>query len=59
MSELPQPRHDTTDGKQGRAQMPVIEVEAVLGSAREIVVRHRDEEYRLRVTRNQKLILTK
>jgi hemin uptake protein HemP len=32
---------------------------ALLGGARELVIEHRGEEYRLRITSNDKLILTK
>ncbi len=32
---------------------------AILGPDREIVICHRDEEYRLRLTSNDKLLLTK
>ena len=31
----------------------------LLGSSRELILVHRDAEYRLRLTRNDKLILTK
>jgi hemin uptake protein HemP len=33
--------------------------EALLGGAREVILEHRGEQYRLRVTSNGKLILTK
>ena len=33
--------------------------EQLLGGAREIAIRHEGQEYRLQVTRNGKLILTK
>lgn len=36
-----------------------IRVEEILGGAREAVILHGHEEYRLRLTRNGKLILTK
>ena len=37
----------------------VMDVEQLLGSSREVILKLRDEEYRLRITRNEKLILTK
>ena len=36
-----------------------VEADALLAGAREIVIVHRGERYRLRVTQNGKLILTK
>lgn len=36
-----------------------VEIEALLAGAREIVIVHKGERYRLRVTQNGKLILTK
>ncbi len=38
---------------------PVIAVEQLLGDGREICLVHRGETYRLRITANDKLILTK
>jgi hemin uptake protein HemP len=37
----------------------VLRSEELLGGLREIVIRHNGQEYRLQVTRNGKLILTK
>jgi hemin uptake protein HemP len=39
--------------------VPRVDVRHLLGSAREAVLVHQDEEYRLRLTSNGKLILTK
>lgn len=36
-----------------------IDVASLIGTAREVVLLHRGERYRLRVTANGKLILTK
>ncbi len=36
-----------------------LDVRELLGSAREIILVHQGEEYRLRITSNRKLILTK
>jgi hemin uptake protein HemP len=53
--ELPTP---TTPPRAGAAPPPVDSRELLRG-AREIVIRHGDQEYRLRHTQNDKLILTK
>lgn len=37
---------------------PKVKSEALLGSARELVITHNGRDYRLRVTQNGKLILT-
>ena len=37
----------------------VVDVAILLGEQRELVIRHGDERYRLSLTRNGKLILTK
>ena len=36
-----------------------VNLRAILGADREIIICHRDEEYRLRLTSNDKLLLTK
>ncbi|GAB3265131.1 hemin uptake protein HemP [Chitinimonas naiadis] len=41
------------------APAPVIDVATLMGKHAEISIRHRGETYRLRLTRNGKLILTK
>jgi len=41
------------------SQMPIVRSEQLFGVAREIIIKHGDEEYRLRITRADKLILTK
>jgi hemin uptake protein HemP len=38
---------------------PVLTTAALFGGRREILIRHGAEEYRLRITRANKLILTK
>jgi len=54
----------TANGKQ-KIQMdeangiPRIDASTLLASAREIILIHKDSEYRLRITSNDKLILTK
>jgi hypothetical protein len=37
----------------------ILRSEELFGEAREIVIRHNGQEYRMQVTRNGKLILTK
>ena len=36
-----------------------VSAELLFGGAKEIVIRHQGDTYRLRITRNDKLILTK
>lgn len=56
MRSPPQP----PDSKAVRpSSMKEIEVASLIGTAREVVLLHRGERYRLRVTANGKLILTK
>jgi hemin uptake protein HemP len=43
----------------GMPPVPRIDAGALLTSNREIILVHKDTEYRLRVTSNDKLILTK
>ena len=50
----PEPRRDPTSGAIRR-----IDMRTLVGEAREIVISHRGQDYRLRVTSNGKLILTK
>ncbi|MCP1373521.1 hemin uptake protein HemP [Dyella sp. Sa] len=40
-------------------EVPSVSSDALLRGARELVIRHQGGEYRLRLTRNDKLILTK
>lgn len=37
----------------------VVRTEDLFGTTREVIIRHGQEEYRLRITRADKLILTK
>jgi hemin uptake protein HemP len=41
------------------AQAPVLDVRDLLRGSREVIILHAGEHYRLRVTANDKLILTK
>lgn len=47
------------DGGKPYAECPRIASERLLGGLRELVIEHNGEAYHLRVTRNDKLILTK
>jgi hemin uptake protein HemP len=40
-------------------QTPVLDVRDLLGGGKEVIILHAGERYRLRVTANDKLILTK
>lgn len=46
-------------GERGPAKPRRVRVEDLLGGGRELIIEHRNEEYRLRMTSNSKLILTK
>lgn len=43
----------------GRTTVPRLDTGAVFGACREVILVHRGQEYRLRITRAGKLILTK
>lgn len=43
----------------GRASVPRLDTDTVFGACREVILVHRGQEYRLRITRAGKLILTK
>ena len=53
-TELTKPRI----GEPQRAAPQKVSSEALLGSGRELVIVHNGREYRLRLTQNDKLILT-
>jgi hemin uptake protein HemP len=42
-----------------KAPTAVVRTEDLFGSRREVIITHRGEEYRLRITKADKLILTK
>jgi hemin uptake protein HemP len=43
-----------------RAEAPArVPLDSILRGRQEIIIQHRDEEYRLRITSNGKLLLTK
>lgn len=51
---------NTPSNKRGAASLPgAVSAELLFGGAKEIVIRHQGDDYRLRITRNDKLILTK
>jgi hemin uptake protein HemP len=41
------------------SQTPVFDVRELFGGGREVIILHAGERYRLRITANDKLILTK
>ncbi|WP_113772044.1 hemin uptake protein HemP [Kiloniella litopenaei] len=43
----------------GSAPMPRVSAEALMQNTREIVIEYQGSDYRLRITSNNKLILTK
>jgi len=50
----------TTGKTPARTQtVPVLNTEELFKGSREVILIHRYQEYRLRITRNEKLILTK
>ena len=55
----PSPERDQSPAPQPRTEVPVVESDRLFDGRTEIRVRHRGEEYRLRITRQGKLILTK
>jgi hemin uptake protein HemP len=51
--------HPAHDAPARPSPPPRISSERLLGSGRDLVIEHAGQEYRLRLTRNDKLILTK
>lgn len=60
-NDLPEPRAGLPPDTAGRDEHPTprFEVETLVGEGREAILVHNGEFYRLRVTANNKLILTK
>lgn len=56
---LQAPRADATPPPSESESPPVYDSEGLLQGTREILIRHHGETYRLRLTRNDKLILHK
>lgn len=52
-------RQDLLAAADAASTVPVVEVGSIIGAGREAVILHKGERYRLRVTANDKLILTK
>ena len=42
-----------------RTPIPVVDIRDLVAGGREVIIRHADESYRLRITANNRLILTK
>ena len=57
--DAPSSPRDTVDLRADAGEVIELDSLALLNGQREIVIRHGDECYRLRHTRNDKLILTK
>ncbi len=56
---LPYGHRPEASGIEPAGGIPTVEVATIIGSAREAVIVHKGERYRLRITANDKLILTK
>ena len=52
-------RDASRTGERVPAKPRRVRIEDLLGGSRELIIEHRNEEYRLRMTSNSKLILTK
>lgn len=60
MSDQPnKPENAPTPAESPQERVPEITSAALLAGHREVLIRHGDEVYRLRLTRNGKLILQK
>lgn len=56
----PKPAYATPPSKLDAPSSPgAVSAELLFAGAKEIVIRHQGDDYRLRITRNAKLILTK
>jgi len=49
----------SADRTEPSSRLPVVRTDQLFGARREIIIKHGEEEYRLRITRADKLILTK
>jgi hemin uptake protein HemP len=47
------------DANVSKLHGPVLRTEDLFGSRRDVIIKHGDEAYRLRITKADKLILTK
>jgi hemin uptake protein HemP len=54
--DMPRKAHGTSEKG---PSIPRIDASTLLSSSREIILVHNEQEYRLRITSNDKLILTK
>lgn len=52
----PASRDDTVRARPSPAR---VSIDTILRGQQEVIIEHRDEEYRLRITSNGKLLLTK
>lgn len=57
-TDAPQPRQDPPRGDRP-AGLPLFHISELVGAGREALITHEGQTYRLRITSNRKLILTK
>ncbi len=50
---------DRPSSAPGRPSPARVNIDSILRGRQEVIIEHRDEEYRLRITSNGKLLLTK
>jgi hemin uptake protein HemP len=50
---------EPAESRDTAARPPIVRTEDLFGARREVIIKHGQEEYRLRITRADKLILTK
>lgn len=59
VGDEPANRGDLTPSRTRATQPPSVDAGTLLGTGREVIIVHGNERYRLRLTQNGKLILTK
>lgn len=57
--DITQKQDTKTPSLPSYSNKPKLSTEQLFGTAREVIIVHKGEEYRLCITRNEKLILTK
>ena len=56
---MPSNIHPDPAGQDTQSQIPRISAQVLMQNTREIVIEYQGNDYRLRITSNEKLILTK
>ena len=56
---MPTPSESPGQADSPDSQRPIVQSRELFGTEREVVIVHREQAYRLRITRADKLILTK